>query len=89
MSVTITNLVAAQACKGQNVTVTISAADMANVTTALEGHTCSTSGGRAGRVAKVFSGGTQFLIAPNNMGTRFDSASTPGILAENETITIN
>jgi hypothetical protein len=89
MSVTVTNLVAAPACKGQNPVVTVSLTDIANVLPTLVGHTCTTSGGRTGRVAEVFSGGTQFLVAPNNMGSRFDSNSTPGILALNETITIN
>lgn len=89
MSVSVTNLVAAQACKGQNTVVTVSAADIAQVTAALVGHTCTNGSGRAGRVAEVFSGGTQFLIAPNNMGTRFDSSNTPGILAYAEVITIN
>lgn len=90
MSTTVTNQTLASALRGQNVVVTLNAADAANVTSTLVGHTCSVgSSGKTGRVAEVFFGGVQFLIAPNNFGSRFDSSSTPGQLAAAESITIN
>lgn len=89
MATVITNQAGASALKGQNPVVILSAADAENVDSSLVGHTCTTSTGNTGRVAEVFFGGVQIIIAPNNMGSRFDSNGSPGILAIGETITIN
>lgn len=88
MATTITNTLAASALKGQNVVVTCSAADAAKLPNLTVGQTCTISG-NTGRVGELFFGGTTFLIAPNNQATRFDSSSTPGLLASGTAITIS
>lgn len=88
MSVTITNQLAASALRGQNVVVSCNATDAAKIASLTVGQSCTISG-NSGRVAETFFGGTTFLVAPLNQGARFDSTSTPGQLANGETITIN
>jgi len=85
---TLTNRVSAQALRGQNVVVTLDATDAAKLANLTAGQTCTITG-NTGLISEIFSGGVTFLIEPNNMGARFDSTGTPGILVSGTVITVN
>ena len=88
MATTVTNRTASSALKGENPTVSLDRSDTDNVLPNITvGQTCTITG-NTGLVAEVFSGGNKFKIKPNNMGARFDSSTTPGILSAGEVITI-
>ena len=87
MATTITNRKAASALRGQNVVVSCDATDAAKLANLTVGQACTISG-NTGRIGELFLGGVTFLISPLNQVARFDSTSTPGQLANGETITI-
>lgn len=88
MATTLTNRLSAQALRGQNVVVTLDATDAAKLSGLTVGQTCTITG-NTGLISELFSGGVTLRIEPNNMGARFDSSGTPGVLASGTSITVN
>jgi len=87
----MTNTTASPALNGQCVKVTLSGAEsLSGLADISEGDiaTCSSSS-KTGTVYSVDYEGISFLVRPTTDSTRFDSTSTPGVLAASETITIS
>jgi hypothetical protein len=87
---TVTNQVNAPAFNGENVLVTLNSADALSILpTLVAGRlaTCSSSS-KIGYVDNVDKLGNTFEVTPPTMVKRFDSSSTPGVLAAAETITL-
>lgn len=90
MSFTITNQTAAPALNGEDSLVTMTwAASTANLANISIGQKVTTSGGNIGYVSFIDTNGIYVKVKPQQPNTRFDSASTPGILAANEILTFN
>lgn len=87
---TVTNQIASPAFNGQNVQVNLNAADAAAILpTLVAGRKCTCgSSSKVGYVDNIDALGTTFEITPVTQGVRFDSSSTPGVLAAAETITL-
>jgi hypothetical protein len=86
---TVTTISAAPALNGQGVLVKISGAEaITYLSTLEEGTPCTiSSSSKVGLVAKVWPYNNYFLVNPLTQAVRFDSSTTPGILASGETIT--
>ena len=90
MSFNIVNQTAAPALDGQDALVTLTwAASTANLANIYLGEKVTTSGGNIGYVSFIDTNGIYVKVKPQQPNLRFDSASTPGILAANETLTFN
>jgi len=85
---TLTNQIASSALNGEGVQINLDSTDRESLADLVVGAevTCDSSS-KTGTIVSVDVYGTTFIIAPNNRGTRFDSSSTPGLLAVAETIT--
>lgn len=85
---TLTNQIASSALNGEGVQINLDSTDRESLASLIVGAevTCDSSS-KTGTIVSVDVYGTTFIIAPNNRGTRFDSDSTPGLLAVAETIT--
>ena len=90
MSFNIVNQTAAPALNSQDAIVTMTwAASAANLANISIGQQVNTSGSKIGYVSFIDTNGIYVKVKPQQPNTRFDSASTPGILAANETLTFN
>lgn len=88
MSFTITNQTASPALDGQDALVTLTwAASTASLANMYVGQKVTTSGGNVGYVSFIDTNGIYVKVKPQQPNTRFDSASTPGILNSGETLT--
>ena len=84
---TPTNAKASQALRGQSVTVTLDPAVDGYPEANYLGSTVSVdSSGKEGTIVSVDVNGVSFKVTPVQPDLRFDSASTPGILAVGEII---
>lgn len=89
MSISVTNQKASQALRGEDVVVTLSAAQQSNLANIAPGQPCSISGVAVyGVVARVDSYGTSFEVTPLQPNLDFASPSQPGYLASSATIVI-
>jgi hypothetical protein len=90
MSFTITNQIAAPVLDGQDALVTLTwAASTANLANISIGEKVTTSGGNIGYVSFIDPNGIYVKVKPQQPNLRFDSASSPGILAATEVLTFN
>ncbi len=88
-TISVTNQKASQALRGEDVIVTLSAAEQSNLSSILPGQSCSISGVAVyGTVTRVDSYGVSFEISPSQPNSAFASTSSPGYLAASETIVI-
>lgn len=88
-TITVTNQKASQALRGEDVLVTLSPAEQSNLDSILPGQSCSISGVPVyGIISFVDNYGSSFEITPLLPSLNFSTPSTPGYLAENETIII-
>lgn len=86
-TISVTNQKASQALNGEDVVVTLSAAQQSNLASILPGQSCSISGVPVyGTISSVDSYGTSFQVSP--IQPNFAFASTPGYLASGQTILI-
>lgn len=87
---TVTTISAAPSLNGQGVLVKISGAEAITYlpTLAVGSEVTVGSSSKKGTVAKVYEKNNYFLVNPLTQAVRFDSTSTPGVLASGETITI-
>jgi hypothetical protein len=87
---TVTNQQNAPAFNGQNAVVFMNAADAASILpTLVSGRKCTvSSSSKVGYVDTIDVLGYSFEVSPVTQGVRFDSTSTPGVLASGETITL-
>lgn len=88
MPTILTNQIASSALNGEGVQVSLDSTDRQFLADLVVGAevTCDSSS-KKGTIVSVDVFGTTFIVAPNNRGARFDSDTTPGILAVSETIT--
>ena len=88
-TITVTNQKASQALRGEDVVVTLSAAEQSNLASILPGQECSISGVAVyGTVARVDSYGISFEVTPLRPNLDFASPSQPGYLAASASIVI-
>lgn len=88
-TITVTNRKASQALRGEDVVVTLNAADQSNLASLLPGQACSISGVAVyGTIARVDSYGISFEVSPLQPNLDFASPAKPGFLAASETIVI-
>jgi hypothetical protein len=89
MSLNITNQTASPALDGQDALVTMTwAVSNANIANLYVGQKCGVvSNGKLGTVSEIDTAGITVKCKPAQPNARFDSASTPGQLAVNETVT--
>lgn len=89
-TVTVVNQLNSEAFKGQSALVTLNTGDTLTILPNLKiGDVCEvSSSSNLGTIASVDYKGNSFKIIPAQPNFRFDSTSTPGILATGETITI-
>lgn len=87
---TVTNQQNCPAFNGQNAVVFMNATDAAAILpTLVSGRKCTvSSSSKVGYVDTIDALGYSFEVSPVTQGVRFDSSSTPGILAAAETITL-
>lgn len=87
---TCTNRSASPAANGQNVQITLNAADAAAILPTLVAGRQATCGSNSkiGYVDNVDALGNTFEVTPTTQATRFDSSSTPGVMAIGEVITL-
>ena len=89
MSISVTNQKASQALRGEDVVVTLSAAQQSNLANIAPGQACSISGVAVyGVVSRVDSYGISFEVSPLQPNLDFASPSQPGYLASGATIVI-
>ncbi len=86
----VTNTTVAPALNGQAVKCTLSGAEaITYLSTIVAGQACTlSSSGKTGTVYSVDYDGLSFLIRPATDTARFDSSTTPGQLAVNDTVSI-
>lgn len=89
MSFNLTNQVASPALRGQDSLIQINWTDSnASIANVSVGQTAGVvSSGKLGTVSEVDPKGLYIKVKPAQPDKSFDSLSTPGILAANETIT--
>jgi hypothetical protein len=88
-TVTVTNRKESQALRGEDVVVTLNAADQPNLASILPGQACSISGVAVyGTIARVDSYGISFEVSTLQPNLDFASPSQPGYLAASESIVI-
>lgn len=86
-TLSLTNQVASQALRGEDVIVTLSSAQQSNLASLQLGQACQISGLAVyGTVSRVDSYGTTFEVAPIQPDKAF--ASTPGYLAASQTVIV-
>lgn len=90
MAFNITNQTAAPALDGQDSLITLTwSASTANLANMFVGQKVTTSGGNIGNVSFIDTNGIYVKVKPQQPNLRFDSASTPGVLAATEVLTFN
>ena len=86
----VTNQVASQALRGQDVIVTLNSSDSANLTNFQVGYQCCISGSSIyGVVSRIDSYGHTFHVTPVQPNLTFSSSSTPGYLNASETVIVS
>ena len=86
-TLSLTNQVASQALRGEDVIVTLSSAQQSNLASLQVGQYCQISGLAVyGTVSSVDSYGTTFEVAPIQPDKAFES--TPGYLAASQTVIV-
>ena len=85
----VTNTVKASALRGEGVIVTLGTSDTTSVLPTLtNGQKCTNGNSKVGYINFIDPLGRTFIVMPDNPDHQFDSATTPGILSDTETITI-
>ncbi len=87
---TNTNQLAASALDGQSVVVTLSSSEALSKLSAItKGQKAVvSSSSKVGYVSSVDYFGLSYEVTPVSLDLRFDSSTTPGVLAASETITL-
>jgi hypothetical protein len=86
----LTNTTAAPALNGQAAKVTLSASEaITYLSTLTLGQAATvTSSSKTGTICEIDVDGLSFLVRPASDAARFDSTTTPAVLAVSETITV-
>lgn len=89
MSITTTNKIVSPALRGQAVKVHLETTDIAKLATITVGMLATvSSSSKKGYVSRVDLFGTTYCVTPDEPDHLFDSSSTLGQLALNETVTL-
>lgn len=89
MAITTTNKIVSPALRSQSVRVHLETTDIAKLASITIGMLATiSSSSKTGRVDSVDLYGTSYTVKPDEPDHLFDSSSTPGQLALNETVTL-
>lgn len=90
MAVTTTNKIVSPASRAQSVRVHLETTDIAKLSTITVGMLATiTSSSKTGYIDSVDLFGTSYSVRPSEPDAYFDSSTTPGQLALNETVTLS